>query len=369
MSVTIRIQTSPGEIRAVAVAEGRPIDYAIERPGKLDGVGALHLGRISRRASAMGGAFMRLAEEDGFLPDSEGAIGFAEGALIPVRIIRAAQGGKGSRLTARVSPKEAAACAGASQPRLVRPGPGAVERLAALHPGAEIVVDDAALAAALRPLFGTRLSFAPHSWPEDVATEIAALSEPDYVLPGEAMLRIRPTPALVAIDIDLVPSAGAEPKARAQEQANRHLIPEIARQIRLRNLSGAILIDFAGMKSRYRVRLSTALAAALAADPLRPRLLGFTAAGFAEILRPRCHPPLYELLGGPHAAALRALAALLAAERPGVARVLRLAPELHAALSSDEAARQDYARRTGRAALLVAESGLAPMGWRIDINA
>ena len=77
---------------------------------------------------------------------------------------------------------------------------------------------------------------------------------------------------------------------------NRALLPALARQIRLRNLSGAILVDLAGLPARRRAALGPALAEALADDPARPRLLGFTALGLAEIVRPRVHPPLHELL-------------------------------------------------------------------------
>jgi len=77
---------------------------------------------------------------------------------------------------------------------------------------------------------------------------------------------------------------------------NTALIPEIARQILLRNLSGAILIDFAGMKSSARPKLLPALEQALKADPLNPRCLGFSHLGFAEITRPRVRPPLHEFL-------------------------------------------------------------------------
>ena len=47
-----------------------------------------------------------------------------------------------------------------------------------------------------------------------------------------------------------------------------------------------------------------ALTAALAGDPLRPRFLGFTALGLAEIARPRVRAPLHEMLSGPLAAGL-----------------------------------------------------------------
>ena len=93
-------------------------------------------------------------------------------------------------------------------------------------------------------------------------------------------------------------TAGREPKAAMQEAANRAALPELVRQIRLRNLSGAILVDLAGLSLRRRAALAEPLRAALATDPVGPRLLGFTAGGLAEIQRPRLHPPLHEMLAG-----------------------------------------------------------------------
>ena len=61
-------------------------------------------------------------------------------------------------------------------------------------------------------------------------------------------MHIQPTSALIAIDIDAGGRTAARTsKTTAQRHANRAIIPELTRQIRLRNLSGAILVDFAGM--------------------------------------------------------------------------------------------------------------------------
>src|SRR5690348_11390306 len=118
---------SPGEVR-VAVVEGDDLlDYAIWRPGAPDGVGDLHRGRVTARVPALAGSFVALeGAADGFLPDSEAGAGLTEGALLGVKISRAAQGGKGPRLTARLTDEETALAASGSA-RLIRRGPGAVE--------------------------------------------------------------------------------------------------------------------------------------------------------------------------------------------------------------------------------------------------
>lgn len=177
-------------------------------------------------------------------------------------------------------------------------------------------------------------------------------------------MRIHPTPALTAIDIDTGPASGAGAAKRgAQAEFNAALLPTLARAIRLRNLSGGIVVDFAGMPARRRVALARPLAEALAGDPLHPRLLGFTGLGFAEILRPRVEPPLAELLAGPHAAALAGLRAALASG----ARRLRAAPDVAAALESDIAAREAFAREAGAPISATSDPTLPACRWSLDV--
>jgi ribonuclease G len=178
-------------------------------------------------------------------------------------------------------------------------------------------------------------------------------------------MHIQPTSALVAIDIDAGSAVDTrQGKAAAHLAANRAALPELARQIRLRNLSGAILVDFAGLPARRRAALGPALQTALAEDPLHPRLLGFTALGLAEIVRPRVHPPLHELLIGPHAVGLAALRCIVA--EPLRRLALRASPTIVAALEADTEALADLARRLGRSLILRADASLRAMDWRIE---
>jgi len=366
----ILVETSPGEVRVAATVGDDLLDYAIWRPGAPDGVDDLYLGRVIARMPAMAGAFVALPGAEGFLPDSEGGDAATGGDLLVVRVTRAAQGGKGPRLTAKLAAEDQAFGEIASgPPRLLARGSGAVERLADQHPEAPVLVDDAALLAALRPTLGERLTSVHKVFNGAVAEQVAELTAPAMALPSGARPHVHPTPALTAIDVD-AGGAGAERggKAATQEELNRSVIPALARQIRLRNLSGAILVDFAGMAARRRAALGPALAAALADDPLRPRLLGFTALGLAEIVRRRVHPPLHELLAGPHAAALAALRRAEAEldRGPGRALALRAAPDVVAALHADPLVLPDFARRSGRSLPLRSDPVLAPGTWRLE---
>ena len=364
----IRVAASPGEIRAVACDAAGPLDFAIERPGAPDGVGDLHRGRVVAQRPALAGSFVRLHDGgEGFLPDSAGGRQ-GEGRVLGVRITRAAQGGKGPRLTAQLTEAEQA-LVGPGPAALLQRGPGAVERLATLHPDAAVLLDDAGLAALLRPLLGARLTLVPRAFDDALEAALEALAEPEATLPGGSRLSVHPTPALTAIDVDLASAAsGRGAKGRTHDQANRAALPALARQIRLRNLAGPIVVDLAGLSPQRRAALGPALAAALADDPLAPRFLGFTALGLAEILRPRIHPPLHELLAGPHAAGLAALrhAARQMAQKPHAALALRAPPAVVLALQNDPAALAAFAHRAGRSIALLPDPGLAPSAWRIE---
>jgi Ribonuclease G/E len=280
-----------GQAARIALLNGDILtEYAIWNPESLEGVGDVFTARVTARAPAMAGSFLDLGGESGFLPDSAGAANLSEGSYLTVRVTRAAQSGKGPRLAALPEPP-------GQKTGLIRRGPGPLLELAERFPDAGIVIDDHALMATLRPALEGRMSYKTPAFDAVLEDEIAGLAEPTMALPHGAFMHVAATPALTAIDID-AGAATAEAGAKPQSQLalNTAIIPELARQIRLRNLSGAILVDFAGMKSAARVKLQAPLTAALAQDPLKPRLLGFSHLGFAEISRPRVRPPLHEML-------------------------------------------------------------------------
>ena len=357
MNVRIAASSGPGEVRIAVLQDDALLDYAIWRPGAPDGVGDSLYGRVTARVPAIAGTFVALDGATGFLPDSEGGAGLGEGARIAVRITRAAQGGKGPRLSARLD-------ANAVIPSR---GTGPLAELAQLYPDAPVAVDDAALAARMKGLLGERLTRCPVAFDAAVEDAVAALAEPEVELSRGGRMHIQPTSALVAVDIDAGGAVDArQGKAAAHLAANRAALPVLARQIRLRNLSGAILVDFAGLPARRRAALGPALQAALAEDPLRPRLLGFTALGLAEIVRPRVHPPLHELLVGPHAAGLAALRRIVA--EPLRRLALRTSPSIVAALEADTEALADLARRLGRSLILRADANLRATEWQIETD-
>lgn len=349
----ILVEASPGEARIALLLDGILTEAWVERPARPDGVGDLQRGRVLAISAAMSGAFVALAgNETGFLPESAASAprqpikqAVQEGQILGLRVTRAAQAGKGPRLSALLTEAEAAriAAAPAGAPRLVARGPCAAERLAARYPKAHIRVHGAARAAALRAALGDRVVLSHGAvFDEVLECEFASLAESTAALPGGGVLHIQTTRALTALDMD---SGGAgDGLARFNEAA----LPEIARQIRLRNLSGAILLDVAGLSPKRRQALLEPLRQALRPDALA-RLVGLTGLGLFEMVRDRIHPPLAETLNTPLAEGLAALrqAARDAAARPAQRLMLEARPEVIAGLRDLPGALEEYAALTG----------------------
>ena len=350
MSVVLRVSVSPGELRVAAVEDGVLLDFALWRPGRPDGVDDIYRGRVVAVAPALAGCFVALGDQDGFLPDSDGGRGLGEGDFVAVRVTRAAQAGKGMRLSARDVRAEAGA------PGLVARGPGAVLEMAVLHPDATVLIDDAAALAGLRSELGDRLRLVARAFDDGLEAEIDGLFATPVPVSG-GVIHIEPTRALVAIDLDSGLGGGRMLRGGAHLAANRAMLPELVRQIRLRDLGGLILVDFAGLAVKRRVALGPELAALLACDPRRPRLAGFTHLGLAEIVRTRRRPALHELVEGAHAIGLAALRE--ASRLKGGRLVLRAAPAIVAALESDEVALAAYARGAVYPLRLVADPAVS----------
>jgi Ribonuclease G/E len=348
-SAEILVAESPGELRLALLLDGALAEYFVHRPGAPDGLGDLHRARVTAVVPSMAGAFLALdGGLDSFLPDSRGAAGLTQGDLVGVRITRTAQGGKGARVTAQLDDAEARE-AGEGPMRLVRRGPTPLEELRAAYPQAATRHADV--------------------FPDDIAAAVEALASASVSLPGGMRATICPTPALTAIDVDMASAtAGNGTKPARQLAANRAAIPALARQIRLRNLSGAILIDFAGLSVARRSGLVGPLTEALAADRQKPRLAGLTSLGFAEILRPRGRPPLHEILATPLAEGLEALrvAAREARSMPERRLALRAPPLVVAALQEDPAALPAYAALSTYPMVLRADPTIAFGNWILE---
>ncbi len=116
-------------------------------------------------------------------------------------------------------------------------------------------------------------------------------------LDSGAFLVIDRTEALVAVDVNFGKSLLKKDEEESCFQVNREAAIEIARQIRLRNLAGIIIVDFINMReeSNYE-RLRDVIAKACADDPCRLQLVDFTRLGLAEFTRKKTSIPIVDQL-------------------------------------------------------------------------
>ena len=119
-------------------------------------------------------------------------------------------------------------------------------------------------------------------------------------LKSGAFLVIEQTEALVSIDVNTGKAAGHGNSRDREKQfldTNMEAAGEIARQLRLRNLSGIILIDFINMKKEdSRQILLSAFRQILREDTVRCSCIEYTGLGLVEMTRMRTEKSLAESL-------------------------------------------------------------------------
>lgn len=132
---------------------------------------------------------------------------------------------------------------------------------------------------------------------EDISEDIERALSAKVALPSGGTVVFSETPALVAIDVN---AGGTARGGREQSalQTNLEGAREIAWQIRLRNLSGLLVVDFISMKKKDNgAKLLDALKQAVAGDPNQVFVGGFTRFGLVEMTRKRTRPSLASSLG------------------------------------------------------------------------
>lgn len=122
-----------------------------------------------------------------------------------------------------------------------------------------------------------------------------ALMERVWLKSG-AYLVIQPTEALIVIDVNTGKySGGKNNREETFLKINKEAALEIAHQLRLRNYSGIILIDFIDMETaEYNRQLITTLKEAIADDPVKTSYVDMTSLGLVELTRKKVKRPLYE---------------------------------------------------------------------------
>jgi ribonuclease E len=122
--------------------------------------------------------------------------------------------------------------------------------------------------------------------------------KPRVDLPSGGYIIIEPTEALTVIDVN---SGSFTRSATARETVlwtNCEAATEIARQLRLRNVAGVIIVDFIDMDSRRdKLQVLEHFNKALKADKSRPQIAQLSELGLVELTRKRQGQNIYELFG------------------------------------------------------------------------
>ena len=134
----------------------------------------------------------------------------------------------------------------------------------------------------------------------EVEKELGAMHSPLVPLKSGGYLVINPTEALVVIDIN----SGRSTKERSIEdtalKTNIEAAREIARQLRLRDLAGLIVIDFIDMDDRRNESaVERRMKEAVKADRARIQVGRISTFGLMELSRQRLRPSLEEAISAP----------------------------------------------------------------------
>lgn len=114
-------------------------------------------------------------------------------------------------------------------------------------------------------------------------------------LKSGGFLVIQPTEAFVCIDVNTGKFSGKKEIQETFRKINLEAAKEIAWQLRLRNLSGIILIDFINMENQEdKKELLHTLQAYLNQDPIKGTVVDITPLNIVEVTRKKVRKPLLE---------------------------------------------------------------------------
>lgn len=130
-----------------------------------------------------------------------------------------------------------------------------------------------------------------------VEAEIEAALKSRVPLPSGGSIVIHQTEALVAIDVNTGRYVGKEDLEETVFALNLEAVPEVARQIRLRDLGGLVVVDFIDMEDPvHRQGVFERFEAELARDRSKTRVLQISDFGLVEITRQRSRGNLERVL-------------------------------------------------------------------------
>jgi ribonuclease G len=129
----------------------------------------------------------------------------------------------------------------------------------------------------------------------DIEEEIRHLFQPRVDLPTGGYIVIQPTEALTSIDVNTGRYTGRKDPESTILKTNLEAAREVARQLRLRDIGGIIVVDFIDMETRAnRDRVLQELRTHLGRDRARTRAFAVSELGLIEMTRQRVRPSLWQ---------------------------------------------------------------------------
>jgi ribonuclease G len=129
----------------------------------------------------------------------------------------------------------------------------------------------------------------------DVEAEIRKLFKQRVDMPTGGYLIIQPTEALISIDVNTGRYTGKRDPESTIFRTNLEAAREVARQIRLRDIGGIIVVDFIDMETKSnRDKVLQELRTHLGRDRARTRAFAVSELGLIEMTRQRVRPSLWQ---------------------------------------------------------------------------
>lgn len=216
-----------------------------------------------------------------------------------------------------------------------------------------------------------------------VENQIAEMGDPQVTLRSGGYLVIHPTEALVSVDVN---SGRATKERHIEETAlktNLEAADEVARQLRLRDLGGLVVIDFIDMEdNRNNAKVERRLKEALSNDRARIQIGRISSFGLMELSRQRLNPSVTEAqfekcshcqgVGVHRTVDSVSILALRSLEEEGIrsrsAEVILTVPSKVAIyiLNNKRTMLADIERRYDFNVLINVDEDLAPVGFKVE---
>ncbi len=128
-----------------------------------------------------------------------------------------------------------------------------------------------------------------------IESQCEDIHEREIRLPSGGSIVFDPTEALTAIDINSSRATGGKNIDETALETNLEAAEEIARQLRIRDIGGLVVIDFIDMANRkHAQQVESVLREAVKADKARVQIARISRFGLLEMSRQRLHPSVRE---------------------------------------------------------------------------